>query len=83
MADLDNAYKRSSGYGFQSPFNRTLPWQTGTVDSARYQVLKCYLGLAAVAGDLHTHDVDIAVFDSETVSNVSPYIVVYMWKRIA
>ena len=37
----------------------------------------------SVASATHTHDVDIAAFDSETVDHMPPYIVVYMWKRTA
>lgn len=53
------------------------PSATTTVDN------DLALSTVAVASDAHTHDVNPAAVDSATVSNVSPYIVVYMWKRTA
>lgn len=38
---------------------------------------------ATVASGTHTHSTDPVSVDSATVSNVPPYIVVYMWKRTA
>lgn len=41
------------------------------------------LGTDAVGDGTHTHNVDPAPVDSAIVSNVMPYIVVYMFKRTA
>ncbi len=38
---------------------------------------------ATVASSTHTCMVDPAAIDSDIISNVMPYIVVYMWKRVS
>ena len=40
-------------------------------------------GSAIIPGRYHTHDVNIAEFDSGSASSLPPYCVVYAWKRTA
>lgn len=56
---------------------------SGTPDKVATVDNNADLSTVQVAAFDHAHGIDPPATDSDTVSNVPPYIVVYMWKRTA
>lgn len=59
------------------------PPSTTSSEPSSSQTRGTTAGNIDVPGLHHTHNVDIAAFDSETVSNLPPWKAVYIWERIA